>query len=70
MASAWRDRPACASHINGKVGRPGGGDFPDGVPELPESKGFDRRHLGRARDALVPHVTELCDRWRTIHGDY
>ena len=43
---------------------------PDGMPELRESKGFDRRHLGRVRNALAPHVAELCDRWRMIHGDH
>jgi len=43
---------------------------PHGPPELRETKGFDKRHLGRIGDALTPHVVDLCDRWRMIHGDY
>lgn len=42
---------------------------PDGLPELRESKGFDTRRLGWVRDALAPHVADLCKRWGIIHGD-
>ncbi|MEM9797127.1 MAG: DUF4160 domain-containing protein [Pseudomonadota bacterium] len=43
---------------------------PDGPPELRENRGFDRRHLGRVVDGLRPHLMDLCERWRGIHGDY
>ena len=41
-----------------------------GPPELRELRGFDRRRLARVVEALIPHVGELCERWRTTHGDH
>lgn len=43
---------------------------PDGPPELREVRGFDKRRLGRVMEGLAPHVAELCELWRTIHGDH
>ena len=63
-------RPAHV-HVSG-----GGGEAvfflncPDGPPELRELRGFDKRRLERVVEGLTPHVTELCERWRAIHGDH
>ena len=59
-------RPAHV-HVTG-----GGGEavFLLNCPDLRELRGFDKRRLGRVVEALAPHVAELCDRWRTIHGDH
>jgi hypothetical protein len=43
---------------------------PDGPPELRENRGFDARRLGPVVHGLTPGLTELCERWREIHGDH
>ena len=43
---------------------------PDGPPELRELRGFDKRQLARVIEGLMSELAMLCERWRTIHGDY
>ena len=43
---------------------------PDGPPELRDLRGFDKRRLERVVEALGSHLADLCERWRTIHGDH
>lgn len=43
---------------------------PDGPPELRELYGFKLTDVGRIQDELVATLANLCNRWRTLHGNY
>jgi hypothetical protein len=43
---------------------------PEGPPELRESFGFRMPDLGPIIDSLQLAITELCRKWREIHGAY
>jgi len=42
---------------------------PDGRAELRESYGFRGPEMGRMGGDLLAHITNLCSRWETIHGN-
>lgn len=41
---------------------------PAGPPTLRENYGFSEREENQIREALRPHVPELCAKWEEIHG--
>jgi len=41
---------------------------PDGPPELREAYGFSSKEVRQIQNDLVPHISELCQRWSEIHG--
>ena len=43
---------------------------PDGPPGLRESYGFGLREINLVRDELQVALSDLCGRWRAIHGRY
>ena len=43
---------------------------PDGPPVLRKSTGFRLAEVNGIADRLKAVVTELCDNWSDIHGDY
>lgn len=42
---------------------------PAGPVDVRENYGFKRRELARIEDAIVKHLSELCEAWEEIHGE-
>lgn len=43
---------------------------PGGPPVLRESYGFGLSDVYRIKTALAAELAALCNKWRTLHGDY